>query len=76
MVHDDYRYSNYYTGLKLDGKWQGFGIGIIESTGNYYVGEILDDYRDGYGRVFLKSGVEDGSLNGIYRNGKYIRKAD
>ena len=66
-VFDEYRHKTHYYGLKLDGKWQGFGIGITES--NYaYCGEILDDFRDGYGELYTpKDTIE---RKGIYRNGQ------
>jgi len=74
FVYGDYRYENTYYGLKLDGTWQGFGIGILKS-GNHYAGELLNDFRDGYGRVFLRNDIVDPNLCGIFRRGDFKRKA-
>jgi len=68
-------YSNTYYGLKLGSQWTGFGIGIM-SSGNHYAGEVLYDYRDGYGRVFLQNQNVDPNLRGIFRAGKLVEKME
>ena len=65
-VHEENRLKNTYTGLKIGKKWQGFGIGILKS-GYCYCGEILNDYRDGYGELYTKKDVLE--RGGIYRKG-------
>lgn len=70
-VHGEYRLEHTYYGLKLEDKWQGFGIGIKKS-GYAYCGEILDDYRDGHGELYTpKDKLEEW---GIYRRGKIKEK--
>jgi len=65
-VHGENRLDHEYYGLKLDGKWQGFGVGIKDS-GYAYCGEILNDYRDGHGELYTaKDKLERW---GIYRKG-------
>lgn len=65
-VHNDSRLKHNYTGLKIDSKWQGFGIGIMKS-GYCYCGEILNDYRDGHGELYTKADRLE--QWGIYRHG-------
>lgn len=70
-VNGEYRLEHTYYGLKLEDKWQGFGIGIKKS-GYAYCGEILDDYRDGHGELYTpKDKLEEW---GIYRRGKIKEK--
>ena len=73
FVYGDYRYENTYYGMKLNGTWHGFGIGVLKS-GNHYAGELLNDFRDGYGRVFLQNSTVDPNLCGIFREGGFVRK--
>lgn len=65
-VFEDNRLSHSYYGLKLQGKWQGFGIGIKDS-GYAYCGEIRNDYRDGHGELYTAKDVLE--RWGIYRDG-------
>ncbi len=67
------RLKNEYHGLKLDGKWQGFGIGILKS-GYAYCGEIKNDYRDGYGELYTKKDAME--RHGLYKKGEYVKKVD
>ena len=66
-VYGENRLEHEYYGLKLDGKWQGFGIGIKDS-GYAYCGEILNDYRDGYGELYTAKDMLE--RRGIYRRGE------
>ncbi len=63
MVSGSNRHDHTYYGLTLDGLWQGFGLGI-KSNGSHYVGEIRDEYRQGYGRLYL-------SGNQLYQEGTF-----
>jgi len=36
----------------LDDDWQGYGLGITPSN-NYYIGEVVDCSRNGYGRLYM-----------------------
>ena len=65
-VLEENRLKNIYSGLKIGKKWQGFGIGILKS-GYCYCGEILNDYRDGYGELYTKKDALE--RGGIYRKG-------
>ena len=65
-VHEENRLKNCYTGLKVNKKWQGFGIGVLKS-GYCYCGEIVNDYRDGHGELYTKKDVLE--RWGIYRKG-------
>lgn len=66
-VYDSYKHDHRYNGLTLNGLWQGFGIGVM-SNGNYYVGEIRNEFRSGYGRLYVggnvyqKGAFQDGGL--------------
>ena len=65
-VFDEYRHKTHYYGLKLNEKWQGFGIGITQN--NYaYCGEILNDLRDGYGEFYTPKDTLE--RKAIYREG-------
>ncbi len=63
MVWGSKKHSHTYNGLSLDGKWQGFGLGVM-SSGSHYVGEIRNEYRHGYGRLYL-------SGNRLYQEGTF-----
>lgn len=65
--HGEYALEHYYYGLKIGHTWQGFGIGVKKS-GYHYAGEIRDNFRSGYGRVFSSANTLD--HHGIHKNGK------
>ena len=65
-VHKEKRLDNTYYGMKIDKKWQGFGIGILKS-GYCYCGEIVNDYRDGHGELYTKK--DQLERWGIYKKG-------
>lgn len=51
--HSHQEYPGYvYYGLMLDDDWQGYGLGITPSN-NYYIGEVVDCSRNGYGRLYM-----------------------
>lgn len=66
MVHSQYssEFEHTYTGLVLNGSWEGFGMGITLSD-YHYVGEIKDNFRHGYGRLYKPD-------NTVYQEGVFI----
>ena len=66
-VFGENRLSHSYYGLKLQDKWQGFGIGVKDS-GYAYCGEIRNDYRDGHGELYTRKDILE--RWGIYRDGE------
>lgn len=57
--YPDYEYS----GLVLCGSWQGYGLGITPKK-YHYVGEVRDNIRSGYGRLYTPD-------NQIYQEGMF-----
>lgn len=52
-----------YSGLVLHGSWQGYGLGITPKK-YHYVGEVRDNIRSGYGRLYTPD-------NQIYQEGMF-----
>ena len=52
-----------YSGLVLRGSWQGYGLGITPKK-YHYVGEVRDNIRSGYGRLYTPD-------NQIYQEGMF-----
>ena len=67
MVSAQKKHDHTYYGLTLNGSWQGFGLGITAKS-YHYVGEIRDEFRNGYGRLFTPN-------NSLYQEGTYVNGA-
>lgn len=62
--HRSANYPGYeYYGLMLRGSWQGYGLGITPKK-YHYVGEVRDNIRSGYGRLYTPD-------NQIYQEGMF-----
>ena len=67
MVSAQKKHDHTYYGLTLNGSWQGFGLGITAKS-YHYVGEIRNEFRNGYGRLFTPN-------NSLYQEGTYVNGA-
>ena len=67
MVSAQKKHDHTYYGLTLNDSWQGFGLGITAKS-YHYVGEIRNEFRNGYGRLFTPN-------NSLYQEGTYVNGA-
>ena len=59
-------------GLALNGTMEGYGMSRSIQYGEYYIGEVENGVRSGYGRYFSKNGEEVLKRRGLYEEGLYV----
>ena len=67
MVSAQKKHGHTYYGRTLNDSWQGVGLGITAKS-YHYVGEIRNEFRNGYGRLFTPN-------NSLYQEGSYVNGA-
>ena len=63
------------SGLTLNGSLQGYGMSKSNQYKTYYIGEVENGLRSGYGRYFNASGEERMDRRGLYVKGMFSKSA-